>query len=190
MFKKKRKKLSFKKSNPLSKSNQGILIAFRKGYTVSENGNVYNPKGKQLAVNAAAGKYPTITVTEDNVSYNVPVHRLAAYCFYGSEMFKTGLLVRHLNGNVLDVRRENIALGTQSENSMDRPQYQRVLTAVKGRKAQKRRAHNAKFSPEEVKEIRTRRSSGETLQSIANDFKITRQAVYRIVKRICYQDIE
>jgi len=173
----------------LSKANNGILIAYRKGYRVSENGNILNPAGKELSLNAAPGKYPTVTVTEDTISYNVPVHRLAAYCFFGKEVFRKGLHVRHLNGNVMDVRKSNLALGTASENSMDRPLYQRVNTAIKGRKSQKR-PHNAKFSKDDILTMRKRRERGETLQAIATTYGVSRQTIHRIVKKIYYSDVE
>jgi hypothetical protein len=190
MFKKKRTKKLFSKTKPgLSKSNQGLLIAYRKGYRVTENGNILNPDGKELSLSSSSGKYPTVSVMENTISYNVPVHRLAAYCFFGKELFRQGLLVRHLNGNVLDVRKSNIALGTYTQNSMDRPMYQRTRVASTGRQAQKR-PHNARFSEDEVRLIRGRREKGETLQSIATTYGVSRQTINRIVKRIAYSDVE
>ena len=191
MFKKKRKKklsLSRPKAE-LSKSNSGILIAYRKGYRVSDNGNILNPNGVSLSMKASPGKYPTVTITEKNISYNVPVHRLAAYCFYGKEIFRNNVLVRHLNGNVLDVRKSNIALGNSGDNSLDRPLYQRKSVALAGKKAQKRPA-NAKFTKDDVLTIRRRREEGETLQTIATAFGVTRQAIHRIVIKSNYADIE
>ena len=190
MFKKKRKKKLFSNTKPeFSKSNNGILIAYRKGYRVTENGNIVNPDGKELSLNAAAGKYPTVTVMENSISYNVPVHRLAAFCFFGKEIFRKGLLVRHLNGNVMDVRKSNIALGNYTDNSMDRPLYQRVKVASVGRKSQKR-PHNARFSSEDVTLIRSRRDRGETLQAIATTYGVSRQTIHRIVKKVYYSDVE
>ena len=188
MFKKK-KSLFSKKAPMLSKGTMGILIAYRKGYRVTENGHMMSPSGKSLSLKAASGRYPTVTVTENGITYNVAAHRLAAYCFYGREVFKEGLLVRHLNGNVSDIRKSNIALGTYTDNSMDRPLHQRVSTAVAGRKAQKR-PHNAKFTPEQVRYIRHQREKGQTLQAIADKFGVSRQAIHRIVKRKYYSDVE
>jgi endoglucanase Acf2 len=46
---------------------------------------------------------------------------MQAFKKYGYEMFKEGILVRHLNGVPTDNSYDNIAIGTASDNMMDIP---------------------------------------------------------------------
>ena len=47
------------------------------------------------------------------------VHRLIAFQKFGDQIFKTGIVVRHLNCNSLDNSESNIEIGSQFENKMD-----------------------------------------------------------------------
>ena len=60
---------------------------------------------------------------------NIKLHRLQAFQKYGKSMFNEGLVCRHLNGNSQDNSYDNIAIGTQSDNMMDRTPEARIKSA-------------------------------------------------------------
>lgn len=94
--------------------------ALEAGYTVTESGIVLNPSGKPRSL-TLNGKY---------LKFNMPgasirVHSLQALQKYGTEAWKNAECVRHLDGNSLNNSRNNIALGTHSENTKDIPARKR-----------------------------------------------------------------
>lgn len=139
---------------PLNKHHRTILEVYNKGYRVTDEGKLCGPKkvrelklyGKQI--------YPSFTVTIDSKVCNLSVHKFAAYCFYGSKVFEPGIHVRHLNGDVLDISKQNIQLGTPSQNNLDKPVKVRIAAAKKARAAQPFTPLNAKLTEEQVQEIK------------------------------------
>lgn len=130
----------------LSKLNQEILKAIKKGYTIDELGNVYNPKGKKrkLCLNNNATRYYYFNLT----SRPILVHRFVGYFKYGIKIFERGLQVRHLNGNSIANNWDNIGIGTLSDNRMDVSEEIRLSTAIYASQ------HVRRFSDEEVENIR------------------------------------
>lgn len=91
-----------------------------KGYTIDKDGVVRNPNGNILK-GSISDKYLKFSVrTEFTSSYSLRVHKFQAYIKFGDKIFQQGIVVRHLNGNSLDNSWDNIVLGTQSQNIMDR----------------------------------------------------------------------
>jgi len=94
-------------------------------YTIDKNGVVMNRNGRILT-GSISDKYLKISVrTEFTTSYSLRVHKIQAYIKYGDEIFNNGCLVRHLNGDPLDNSWDNIVIGTQSDNMMDRSEESR-----------------------------------------------------------------
>lgn len=131
-----------------------IKEAVERGYYVDEQGRVYGPKGPLSIKAYGKQRYPTIGTNWNYIRYSIPAHCLAAYCFYGDESFTEGLVVRHLNGNRLDLSKLNIALGTAKENAQDVPKAERVARAKHARKAQGYSSMNRKLTDKEVEEIK------------------------------------
>lgn len=97
-------------------------VAYLKGYRVTDCGEVINPVGYVMRISSNGNKrYPQINFKHEGKKYVVRMHRLAAYCFYGEDLYGMGLVVRHLNDIKVDLRKENIVLGTQTENMGDIP---------------------------------------------------------------------
>ncbi len=64
------------------------------------------------------GKYYRVTLTANNDKpKQFTVHRLVAWAFIGKQ--DEGIEVRHINGNGLDNRPENLCYGTKSDNMRD-----------------------------------------------------------------------
>lgn len=160
-----------------------ILTAYDKGYRVTDNGVLVGLQGRPLSI-AKRGKqkYPTFSVAGvPNINnkygvFGIPIHKFAAYCFYGESMFDSEC-VRHKNGNVLDISKENIALGTHSENQLDKSPEIRRSAASKARKSQGYRPLNAKLSDSEAEEVKT---SKEKSSVLASKYKVSRQTIWNI----------
>ena len=97
-----------------------LLEAIQRGYTVDGDGDVYGPSGRRLARRACGSGYRAIAMKIEGRVVNVEVHRIAAYQRYGEAIFQDGIEVRHLDGDCTNNRADNLALGTPSQNSMDR----------------------------------------------------------------------
>lgn len=78
-------------------------------------------------------------------------------------------VVRHLNGNCIDNQPDNLAWGTQKENSAD---MLRHGTRTRGEKIA-----NAVLSEDSVREIRDRVRLGESHASVARDYNVSRPSV-------------
>ena len=96
-------------------------IAYEKGYRVTKDGDLLNPKGKKIGcINSAGYEHTGFNVNKKRI--NIATHRLQAYQKYGDKLFKDGILVRHLNSNPLDNSFNNISTGTYKDNYMDIPE--------------------------------------------------------------------
>lgn len=85
----------------LSRSQQVVAFAFNKGYRVIDD-SLFRGDRKLLVKQINRSGYPYFTVYYDRSNFAVPIHRLAAYQKYGTNLFKEGIMVRHLNGDKLD----------------------------------------------------------------------------------------
>lgn len=165
-------------------SNEVIKLAFAAGYRVTDDGQLISKTGRPRRMALYGGRYPMITIRVGGKGVGCSVHRLAAYCFFGDAMFAPGIQVRHLNSNRLDISRVNIALGTCRENHLDKPVEQRREAALKGARTRVERGivpASAVFSAEDVDQIRTRRTSGESCAEIAADLGCGAYTVRSIV---------
>lgn len=98
-------------------------IAKEKGYYINEKGEAFS-KNKKLTLkfkNKIAKYYCFNIRDNENKVCRILVHRLQAYQKFGDEIFKEGIVVRHLDNNSLNNCIDNIAIGTQQENMLDRP---------------------------------------------------------------------
>ncbi len=113
----------------------------------------------------------------------VPVHRMQAYQKYGIVIFKKGMAARHLDGNPLNNRWENIVLGTYSDNMMDIPKKVRLRTAKYAASFLHR------FSKSQIAEIRRLRAEdGLTYKAIALRMGIKSKGhIFQIVHRQVYK---
>ena len=57
-------------------------------------------------------------------------HRFMGYLKFGDEIYTKGMQVRHLDGNPLNNSWDNIAIGTQRDNTYDIPKEKRLQSAL------------------------------------------------------------
>jgi len=111
----------------MSVFNKNEVIAYNKGYRVKENGDLIGLSGKSIG--SVSNGYHRFKIRQEVGHINCLTHRLQAYQKYGNEIYKKGVVCRHLNGNPLDNSLDNIVIGTQSDNMMDRKKEDRIAHA-------------------------------------------------------------
>ncbi len=99
-------------------TNNVILEAYKKGYRVKENGVVVSPNGFEPKPINHCG-YLRINMRINGKHSYFRIHRLQAYQKFGDKVFNDGIVVRHLNGNPKDNSKDNISIGSHSDNMMD-----------------------------------------------------------------------
>ena len=99
------------------------------------------------------------------------VHSLVALTFLGPR--PDGYDVRHLDGDPLNNRADNLAYGTRSENNID---VFRIGKSWRG-----------SITAPQAQEIRARLAEGETAVAIAKDMRISLASVYGIKQRRTFQ---
>ena len=85
---------------------------------VSSDGQVRGARGGILKGHFCGGPYRRVQIVRDGrVIKNAKVHHLVAEAFLGPR--PEGLDIRHLDGDPLNNRADNLAYGTRSENIQD-----------------------------------------------------------------------
>jgi hypothetical protein len=167
----------------LSKSNQALIAAYKKGYRII-NGEIFNPKGKRLKGYVKQG-YLNFNLKFGPNSVSIKVHRFVAYQEFGDETFNSNLVVRHLDGNSLNNSIENLALGTDSDNQFDRHPYVRAVHALKTS------WQNRILDDEKLKEFKKDRQSGMSYNQLMKKYGISSKGtVSFIIKESLYYKFE
>jgi hypothetical protein len=104
-------------------------IAAKRGYVVTEEGVLLNPKGLELQ-SVDNGGYIKTTIRLNGKAVIFFAHRLQAFQKYGELLYNESILVRHLNSNKEDNSWQNIAIGTHSDNMLDIPKQIRIKKAI------------------------------------------------------------
>lgn len=159
------------------------------GYFVDTEGRVYSNRGRYKRVlrelNANIGKngYRQVRLYTrwDAPSKLVYVHRLVAELFL--ERSDDGhRVVRHLNGDKLDNRIENLAWGTPADNAAD--------TVRHGRSTRGSRNPQAILTEVQVVAIKMQIIAGRSCQAIADDLGLKHGIIAGIRKGVTWAHIE
>lgn len=138
-------------------------IAKERGYKVTDRGELVNRDGKPIGSLHRTG-YHRFGLKIDGRKCVVHTHRLQAYQKYGDAIYSKGIVVRHLDGDKTNNSLDNIAIGTNRDNVMDRPKEQRLASAIKATKK------TIKYNPEEV--IAFYNSNGKSYKKTMQEFNI------------------
>jgi DNA-binding CsgD family transcriptional regulator len=116
----------------INKSKKELLRVYEMGYRIDDDGMVRNPSNNIIYMDAhhSKGSLPYYRFKLASKRPNVMVHRLCAYQQYKDAMFEPGIMVRHLNGDSLDNRPVNIAIGTAKDNANDVPKKKRLKSKL------------------------------------------------------------
>jgi len=139
------------------------VIAHNKGYKVSNEGVLLNPKGDKIGSLSNTG-YHRFGIKISGNKCVIHTHRLQAYQKYGEAIYYKGIMVRHLDGDKTNNSIDNIAIGTNRDNQMDRPKEDRIANAIKATK------ETIKYNPEEV--IDFHNSNGNSYKKTMKEFNI------------------
>ena len=167
----------------MSKETDLIRRLVEAGWSVNAVGTVLKPSGEIRKCCTRKGQksrppYRVFNVKDAGISRPVYVHKMVAFLKFGEVAFDS--LVRHLSGKSLDNSWNNIAVGSNSDNMMDRPAEERKSHALKAAKALR------KFTEEEVIFIRRTQESGK---SLARYFNVSPSTISGIRNRKTYQNV-
>jgi hypothetical protein len=162
----------------LSKINRVIKIIFEKGYYV-ENEKLYNPYGRELSQRSKDG-YRKITIGTKPDRVETGMHKLVAYSKYGDAMFDAQC-VRHLDGNGENNHPDNLALGTQQQNMMDRTPADRLAHAKKAAKVTR------KLTEEHLTELRNDRNNGWLYKDLCTKYGIAKSTLSSLLNGKTYK---
>lgn len=156
------------------------------GYAITSNADLYSfwisvrdrkrlvdrPKKRKVSRNSG-GYLATRLPHDDGTVKSVAVHRLVLAAFRGIRL--PGMVARHLNGNQLDNRLENLAWGTQKENVDD---AKRHGTASKGEKIYS--AVLKEYQVAQIKKAMAGTTNSALCRKIADFYGVTESAIYYI----------
>lgn len=98
-------------------------------YTIDKEGTLKNRKGNVVG-KGKTKKYKRIQTRLCGIQKDIFVHKLQAFSKYGREIYKDGIVVRHLDGNPSNNSWDNIAIGTAKDNSFDIDKEIRTQRAI------------------------------------------------------------
>jgi len=155
-----------------------LLWAVGHGYTVDRSGAVFLPNGKLCRQRLIDG-YWTITAGPGNGNERgaVRVHKLIGYFKYGEAIFADGLVLRHRDNNARNNTWDNVVIGTQSQNMLDRPLEDRRLHAQ--RAADTKRV----LDDDGVAQLKADRATGMTYSQLRAKYGLAKSSISCILHR-------
>jgi len=140
-------------------------------YEVSNQGRVRSSRGIR-ALNAHRDGHMQVTLHKKGIRKTFYVHTLVLEAFIGPRPL--GLEACHNDGDPSNNNVTNLRWDTQSNNYNDRRKHGTCNSGERHGKA--------RLTCENVLEIRRRAASGDTQQSIADDFETTQSRISEIVR--------
>ncbi len=151
-------------------------------YFVNEHGIVSQDKDgktkilKQYTHNKTRG-HLLVTVMENGDYINRYVHRLVLESIVGP--CPLGMECRHIDGNPANNNIENLAWGTRTENIADRKRI--------GKDNSGQRSYRAKFTEEQVSEMRRLRTEKVKLKDLAIRFNADKRAIWKACRGVTWK---
>lgn len=143
------------------------------GYSVSDEGEVFDKHGRKLPQRLHPFGYPMVSLWDRENKRRVTrtVHSLVMLTFVGER--KRGLLVRHLDGNPKNCKLSNLSYGTQKQNMLDAIRHG---TVERGEAR-----YNSKLTKEAVLEIRRRSAQGEKSCVLSAEFGVAESKISKVI---------
>lgn len=160
-------------------------------YEVSNIGRVRRFDGVMLSVSVPknARSYPAVMMRYGGRRVRRAVHRLVAVNFISPPPFD-GAEVRHLDGNHMNPRLDNLAWGTRTDNAADREAHGRTARGATHGKlgvgVYGERNGNYRVTPEMKRAACELVRSGKTQRQAAAEIGITQKSVWQAVRAIAW----
>lgn len=158
-------------------SNTGLIRRSVKFDHKGKPGRRQKP-GQTLKLNTGGAHYLSATLaSDDGYIGRVHSHRLVAIAFIGPPPFK-GAKVLHKDDNKLNNSVENLYWGSTTDNYNDARRNGRI-----------KRPGNARFTDDEVKEIRSLNKQGYSGYRIAKELNVDQTVIYDLLRGTSYGDV-
>lgn len=146
------------------------IIGYDVKYACDFEGNIFsksNNRWKILKQNIT-NQYYRLSLRKNGKDVNRTVHKIICQTYYGDKPQKNSI-VRHLDGNSLNNRANNLDWGTYGQNWDDRKKDCRGIHEEH---------HNAKITMDIARKMRM---SGKTYQELCHEYNLTSKTVQRIL---------
>lgn len=171
----------------MSVQNQATREIRAKGYHADSEGNVYAPSGKRRKLRThLKKKIPYLMFNATSPSHGrvgIYVHKLVAYQKFGESALQPGIVVRHLDGDSTNNSDANIAIGTNSDNMMDRPPEARRAHALKAAAAKRR------LTAEQVASVIAAHAAKVPQKQIALRLGVPRSTICELLQGKIYSEV-
>ena len=139
-------------------------------YKINKQGTIIGPYGKVLRVYNEP--YPKVYLYADGKKRKLMVHTLVMLTWVGPR--PDGLVIRHLDGNILNSNLNNLTYGTYQENEADKLSH--------GRQNVGERCHNAVLCERKVKIARGLHKCGFTFTRIAEILQVKYSTAWNAIR--------
>jgi hypothetical protein len=144
-------------------------------YAVSGDGEVMrvvdkNYKAGGILKPQDLEQYPKVSLCRDGQTFNVRIHKLVADAFVPNPDDKPA--VNHIDGNKNNIAFDNLEWTTHAEN-----QQHAIAT---GLSPTGEKHHSAKLTDTQIQEIRKRRSVGEPIKKLGEEFGVHQGHISKI----------
>lgn len=123
--------------------------------------------------------YPRVSLTVDYEKKTFTVHSLVLRAFVGRS--PEGMECRHLDGNYLNARLDNLQWGTHPENETDKLQHGSI---VRGEEIPQ-----SVLTSSDVLAIRRRYAAGELQYVMAREFGVSKATICRAINGNCWAHV-
>lgn len=157
-------------------------LAYERGYTMDDEGNMYRPNGKQIKGCISNTGYRTTKITKKD---RLDFHRFMAFLKFKELMYEKSIQVRHLDGIRSNNSKSNIEIGTPQQNMMDKKPEVRFRAAKNAARVLR------KLTDEEVISLRKDRELGLRYIDLMGKYHInSKSTIAYIVNRQTYSEIK
>ncbi|WP_420140187.1 HNH endonuclease [Sphingomonas sp.] len=166
-----------------------VVAGTQRRYEVSNLGRVRKYDGTVLSASVPRNsrEYPAVMLRYAGTRKRVAVHRLVALNFLDLPPFEGGE-VRHLDGNHLNPRWDNLAWGTAKQNAEDRERHGRTARGRRiGRSSFGPANGNYRVTPEMKAEACRLVASGYSQRMAAAEVGITQKSVWQALRSLASQ---
>lgn len=163
-----------------SKNAEWVVKSHLLGYRISDLGAVHGLRGARRCRVDSDG-YHTFNVRIAGECRPVRAHMLAAFQIYGAAALAPGIQIRHLDGNRQNNAAANLAIGSATDNYLDRPPAARQAHAMIAARARRR------LSFDQVEQVRARVAAGVKQNLIASELGLSQSTVCDIVAGRTYK---